>query len=230
MGAKFTEWLIAIVFSIVGAGIIIGGIFIAISSLKFKETALETTAEVISVSKHTDSDGDTSYTVYVSYNVGGQMYNNSYSTSSYISEGRNIRVYYDKNNPSKMRTTTSSAGGIMMSVFGIPFCAIGLGLLFNKLNKMSGKKTLLENGQRINANLQEVTVNYSYSVNNRHPYLIICQGQDMNGEIRTFKSENLWDNPEPIIQQKNITTFPVYIDINNPKKYYLSLEDIEEKE
>lgn len=230
MGAKFTEWLLAIIFSVVGAGIIIGGIFSAVSTSKFKGTAVETTATVISVSKHTDSDGDTSYTVYVSYTVDGTMYNNNYSTSSYISEGSRVKVYYDKNNPSIMKTTTSSFGGIIMSIFGIPFCAVGLALLFNKINKMGGKKKLIETGDKIFAEFQEVIVNYSYSVNNRCPYNIICKGRDnITGQTRTFKSENIWDNPEYIIREKNITTFPVYIDTNNPKKYYLSLEGIEEE-
>ncbi len=78
MGAKFTEWLLAIIFALVGAGLIIWGIFSVVSSSKFKDTALETTAEVISVSKHTDSDGDTNYTIYVSYTIDGTMYNGSY--------------------------------------------------------------------------------------------------------------------------------------------------------
>ncbi len=84
MRAKSTEWFVGIIFAIFGIGLIIGGIFSSIYNAKFKDTALPTTAEVISVSKHTDSDGDTSYTVYVSYNVNGTMYNGSYNTSSYL--------------------------------------------------------------------------------------------------------------------------------------------------
>lgn len=230
MGAKFTEWLIAIIFSIVGAGLIIGGIFFAVSTANFKTNALETTAKVISVSKHTDSDGNTSYTVYVSYTVDGTMYNNNYSTSSYISEGSTIKVYYDKTNPSNMKTTTSSSVGIFMTLFGVVFGGIGFGLLFNKINKISGKKKLMETGERILAEFNEVTINFSYSVNNRHPYIIICKGRDgISGENRIFKSENIWYNPEPIIQERNIKTFPVYIDTNNPKRYYLSLEEIEKE-
>ena len=34
---------------------------------------------------------------------------------------------------------------------------------------------------------------------------------------RIFQSENLWDNPEYIIKEKNITTFPVDIDTTNRK-------------
>ena len=36
-------------------------------------------------------------------------------------------------------------------------------------------------------------------------------------------------NLEYIIKERNITKFPVYIDITNRKKYYLSLEEIEKE-
>lgn len=228
MGDKVTEWLLATVFALVGVGLIIGGVFSVISSSKFKNTAIETTAEVISVSKHTDTDGDTSYTVYVSYIVDGTMYNGSYSTSSYVPEGSNQTIYYDRNNPNKMKFSLSSSGGIIMSVFGIPFCAVGVGLLIIKINKIRSKKRAIESGDKIYADFQKVTINYSYSVNNRNPYIIICTGKDnLTGQIRTFQSENLWDNPEYVIREKNIVTFPVYIDTINRKNYYLSLENLE---
>jgi len=230
MGAKFSEWLIGIVFALVGAGVIIGGIFTVISTVKFKETAVQTTATIVSVSKSTDSDGDTSYKIYLTYNVDGEMYNGSYSTSSYVAEGSTKTIYYDGNNPARMKTTTSPIGGTITVVMGIPFCAVGLGMIFHKRNKARGKKKMLETGDKIYADFKEVTINYSYSVNNKNPYIIICTGKDnATGKIRTFKSENLWDNPEYIIKERNITTFPVYIDINNRKKYYLSLEEIEKE-
>ncbi len=115
-----------------------------------------------------------------------------------------------------------------MSVLGIPFCAVGVGLLISKIKKIAGKKRAIESGDKIYADFQEVTINYSYSVNDRHPYIIICTGKDnITGQIRTFQSENLWYNPEYIISKKNITTFPVYIDTTNRKKYHLSLENLE---
>lgn len=226
MRGKITEWIVASIFAIVGLVMIVLGIFLTIETSEFRKTAIETTAEVISVGRDTDTDGDIHYNVYVSYNVGNEVYESSYSTSSYTREGSSITVYYDPENPTDMRTSTSNLFGIIMSVMGIVFSVIGLGLLFNKLNKNATKKKLLESGERINAELQEVTINYSYSVNNRHPFIIICQGRNINGELTVFQSENIWYNPENLIKERNITTFPVYIDPNNQKKYYVALEEV----
>lgn len=228
MVAKFVEWFMAIVFALVGAGLIIGGIFTIVSTVKFKETAVQTTATVVNVDKHKDPDGDTSYRVYLTYNANGKTYNGSYSTSYYVTEGSTETIYYDRNNPDSMKTTISTSAGIIMSVVGMPFGAFGIGMIFYKLNKACGKKRMLETGDRIYADFKEVTINYSYSVNNKHPYIIICTGKDnVTGNVRTFESENIWDNPEHTIKARNITTFPVYIDVTNRKKYYLSLEKLE---
>lgn len=62
---------------------------------------------------------------------------------------------------------------------------------------------------------------------NMHSFVIICYARDNNGEERTFKSENIWLNPERIIERNHIDILPVYIDPKNPKKYYVSIEKIE---
>lgn len=91
----------------------------------------------------------------------------------------------------------------MMAASGIVFGGIGIGMIFYKFHKADEKDRLLQTGEKIYANFRDVTLNYSYSVNRRNPYIIICTGKDdVTGEGRTFKSENLWDNPEYIIKEK----------------------------
>lgn len=53
---------------------------------------------------------------------------------------------------------------------------------------------------------------------NRHPFVIICYARDNNGEERTFKSKNIWFNPERIIERNHIDILPVYIAHKNPKR------------
>lgn len=42
----------------------------------------------------------------------------------------------------------------------------------------------------------------------------------------TFKSLNLWNNPESIIEEKNIKVLPVYINMNNKKQYYVDVDSL----
>ena len=93
--------------------------------------------------------------------------------------------------------------------------------------KKDNKKNLLVNGDKIYADFKEVVLTNSRIANKSKAYMIVCTGTDnVTGELRTFTSDNLWYNPELILAQKGIKTFPVYIDKTDRSKYYLSLEEI----
>ena len=82
---------------------------------------------------------------------------------------------------------------------------------------------MIERGEKIYADFIEVTQNFHYSVNNRHPYNVICRWQNpADGQTYTFKSENLWDYP----QYLTAIQIPVYLDIFNIKKYYMDLSEL----
>ena len=64
---SFKEKLVFFIFALVGAGLIVGGAFFISSNNKFKETAVQTQAEIIHIDTDYDSDGETSHTVYVEF-------------------------------------------------------------------------------------------------------------------------------------------------------------------
>lgn len=136
-------------FALVGAMLIVIGISNAISTSNFKERAEQTTATVTRVNEHTDTDGSITYYVYLTYRVNGKTYNSSYSTTSYVTEGTTQTIYYDRNNPSSMKTTTVPVNGAMMAASGIVFGGIGIGMIFYKFHKADEKDRLLQTGEKI---------------------------------------------------------------------------------
>lgn len=65
------------------------------------------------------------------------------------------------------------------------------------------EKKLKTYGEKIEANYRETTLNTIYSVNNVHPYNIICEWNNpIDNKKYIFKSENLWTNPEIMIAEK----------------------------
>lgn len=227
MGAKFTDWFLDIIFTLVGAGIITAGIFANNSMTEFRKVAIETTATVSSVRTEENSDGDTYYRVYVKYNVDDKEYTGNFNAKVRYPIGSSITVYYASNNPNNMSTTLSYSLSWGMVVFGLIFFSVGASLLGVKIYSLSKKNSLLKNGEMIYAEINDVEVNTSYTVNDRHPFVIICVGTGVNGEKCTFKSENLWFNPQRIIEMYDIDVLPVYIDSKNPKRYYVSTKEIE---
>jgi len=112
---------------------------------------------------------------------------------------------------------------------GLLFAMIGgIGLLVRMIKK-NKEKYLRENGEVVYGNYVETRLNFSYSVNNRHPYNVICKWNNPeDGKTYLFKSKNVWFNPEPKIEDENITTFPIYVDSNNKKKYVVDIDKLTE--
>ncbi len=89
------------------------------------------------------------------------------------------------------------------------------------------KQSLLRSGNKVTAEFESVDIDTSLTVNDEHPYIIKCKWTDRYGVQHTLKSENLWFDPAPIIEKKHIKTFPVYMDLRNSKRYYVSVEELE---
>lgn len=221
------EKFIFTIFAIVGAAIIMGGVFWISSNSRFKETAIETQATIVDIDTYRDSDGETHHTVYVEFEVDNNIYEGTlgyYSSNMYI--GGQTDIYYDPLNPNDFKSTSNDFGGIILVGMGLIFFVIGAGAIFNAIGKKGRNNKLKETGTRIFAEFDRIELNRSYQVNGRSPYRIICHG--INNDYNEYMSENLWKNPERFIKERGITNFSVYIDIENPKKYYMSLEELEE--
>ena len=69
----------------------------------------------------------------------------------------------------------------------------------------------------------------SYSVNGKFPYNIICEwNNSADNKKYIFKSKNIWINPENLMEEKNIKIFPVYINLNDKKQYFLDVDSLTE--
>lgn len=166
--------------------------------------------------------------VYVTYIVGHKEYTgklNGYSSDFY--EGKKVDIYYDKNNYESVGMKSLDMLTLILPGIGLIFFLIGGTGLFVILNKKNREKNLKAKGDLIYANYFETVINKNVAFNEKNPYNIICMWDDPETGIRyTFKSKNLWNNPEEIIMEKGIKKFPIYIDLKNKKKYTIDLDNI----
>ena len=229
MKPKNAERLISIIFSLVGLVFLIVGIGVSVSTFSKKNNFVEHSAVISGIEPYRNSDGETSHRVYVEYTVNGIKYNEPLGFySSSMRTGKKITIYYDPGSPGNIM-----AGGgaeyfiLMFPGMGALFFIIGISMAGAKMAKANKRKKLMINGELINAEFVEVAINRAYSVNNRHPYTIICKWTDSTSQTTySFKGENLWDDPLPAIQAKGVTSVPVYIERYNPKKYYVAVDDL----
>ena len=106
---------------------------------------------------------------------------------------------------------------------GIIFLFIGILFLILMLKKKKDAQKLLDNGQYVIAEICEITPNYTVRINGKHPYVIQCKYETIDGTVHIFKSRNLFFNPESMLRS---TSVKVYTDRVNYKTYYVDIDEI----
>lgn len=228
MSGNKVENLAWIIFTIVGTVFVAIGIILFGSVFDYTNK-IETTGIITRISLSGSSEND-SNKVYVSYVAEGNEYESTlsgYSSSFY--EGKEIEIYYDKDNPNKIGMKSLDLLFLIFPGLGLISLIIGVTGISAKARGKKSERRLKENGELIYADYVETIINTSYSVNGRYPYKIICEWTNpVDSEEYMFKSKNIWTNPEDIIEEKNIKQFPVYIDKNNKKKYLVDIDILTE--
>lgn len=217
------ENLIWIIFAGIGAIFVVIGLAISGNIFSYANK-IDTVGIITEITSYTTTDNGINHKVYVSYTVEGKEYEsmlNGYSSEFY--EGKEIEIYYDKDNPGKIGVKSLDLLFLIFPGIGLIFLILGgTGILVN-INKRRLEKRLKENGELIYANYVETVLNTSYQVNGKTPYNIICEWNNpLDSNKYIFKSKNIWINPQNIIEEKNIKQFPVYI--NDKKKYIIDTE------
>ena len=225
------ENLIWIIFASIGTIFVIIGLIVFVVNIFNYKNKVDTVGTITEISfYYSDDKHNRNYEVYVSYIVDGKEYEsklNGYSSSFY--EGKEINIYYDKDNPSKIGVKSLDLLFLIFPGIGLIFLIIGGTGILIKINKKKSEITLKENGKLIYANYLETVLNTSYRVNGKYPYNIICEWNNtLDSKKYLFKSKNIWINPESIIKEKDIKQFPVYIDNNNKKKYVIDIDILTE--
>ena len=222
------ENLVWIIFASIGAVFVIIGlvVFGSIFNYENKVDTVGTITEIVSY--YNNAKDNRNHEVYVSYIADGKEYEsmlNGYSSSFY--EGKEIDIYYDKDDPSKIGVKSLDLIFLIFPGIGLIFLIIGGAGILVKVNKRKLEKNLKENGELIYANYVETVLNTSYQVNGKSPYNIICEWNNaLDGKKYIFKSKNIWKNPENLIKEKGTKQFPVYMDNNNKKKYVIDIDNL----
>jgi hypothetical protein len=220
------------VFLLIGLGLLGGAGYAASRVAAFVRgaTAAEGTVVELVPSTSTDNDGhrSTTYRPVVEYQAGeGEprtFTDGMGSSPPAFDVGERVTVLYDPARPTDARIrATFSLWGVPMIVGGIGavFAVLGGVLLGVRAAGQRRAEALRLNGRRVQARFQAVEVNTSLSVNENHPWRIVCQWQDpATGLLHLFKSENLWFDPTPYIHAAELT---VFVDPQRPRRHHVDV-------
>lgn len=213
------------VFTLIGAGMLVGAVMSYSSTVSFIERATEASGTVIDLERSRSSDSTTYYPVVVFEDIRGreiEFRSRSGSNPPSFSRGERVSVFYEPSAPESARINSFfSLWGLPMILggMGLVFGAIGGGMLLFGWKKSRSQAYLKDHGTEVLATFSSVEQNTSLTVNGRNPFRIVCQWQHpQTGELHVFRSDNLWFDPSNHIHQE---TVPVLVDEANLKRYWV---------
>lgn len=214
-------------FTLIGIGMLTGALLLYKSTSAFLAEATKTEGTVVDLVRSQSSDSTTYRPVVHFLDQNGQAIEFISSTGSNppsYSKGQKVEVLYRPTNPqdAKINGFFSLWGGptILSGVGGV-FFIVGAGIILAGSLRNRKDEFLRKNGTPIETDFQGVEKNTAFSVNGKHPFLVLTQWLNpATSELHIFKSNNLWFDPTSFIKTKKIT---VFIEKNNPKKYFVDL-------
>lgn len=224
--------LIAVVMALVGAGMLAGSAALALRTRAFLARAEGAAGTVTRLerSESTDSDNRRSvyYYPYVRFELpSGEVHEFRGGTGSNPPAwaiGERVDVLYDPARPAEARIRGFSSlwlGSVILGGLGLLFALVGGGIFGVRWLGARRAGALRQGGTRVQAVFQSVERNEALKVNGRSPWRVVCQWIDpATRKLHVFESENLWYDPTPHIQAKEIA---VFIEPGNPRRYLVDL-------
>lgn len=120
--------------------------------------------------------------------------------------------------------TQMMAMGLFLLI-GLVFLTLGIVFLARVARGKKRRARLLESGERINADLVDVSFDTVFTYNGRCPLVLRCQAVNPeDGLVYAFVSEGLWFDPTPFL--KDVTSVPVCVDPSNWSRYAMDTSGI----
>lgn len=138
-------------------------------------------------------------------------------------DGDKLKVFYKKDNPDKCRISDGKRSGKKVVFWSFML------LLFNMFSVYSGKKRdktekdFKSTGRKVEAQILKIGTDMETTVMQKHPYYIDCKWVDpITGKEYKHTIKYIWEDPKTPLAGRN--TIDVYIDRNDPEKYFLDIE------
>ena len=109
-------------------------------------------------------------------------------------------------------------------VIGITFVFVIIGLAMVWADEIKTRKIqkIKSEGTIIEATIKDISINYGVKINNRHPYTVLAQYEDIFGDnTYEFKSSYLIRKPNKEVGDM----VRVYVMRNNYGEYYMDISD-----
>jgi hypothetical protein len=220
--------LFMLIFGFAFAGI---GIF-AIKSSKIDPGWTRISGHVTGSSSNI-SNGSTTYTPIVSYEVNGRDYQVTASTSSnnHPAIGTGKEVAYNPASPDEAKVVADGASKSLLYLFpaaGILCILLAPFLFFRSLKRSKNIGSLMQSGLKVQGIITDIQQPSAQNNSSNSSYKIVVQAPDNSGSVQTYVSDSVSGIGGLAMADFRANPIPidVYIDPANPKNYYVDVSEV----
>ena len=206
-----------VIFLTLSLVIIAIGTAIFLEASAFQKKARKTEGTVV-------SSNSTSYVVRYISDDGVERTHSAYQRKNgKYRDGEKFQVFYLIDNPDKSRISDGKKGGRTTIIFGIVLLALFLVSIYQRKSKGKSQNLFKTGGRKLQAEILGIETDLNTTVLEKHPYIINCKWVDpITGRAYTDSVRQLWKDPTGMLAGRNY--LDVYIDRNDPEKYFLDSE------
>lgn len=229
-------WVFAVIFTLIGLGMLVGSGWTLGTTLKFRKQAQTTEGQVVEYDTEVSesrSNGRTKRTtmyraIFEFRDLSGtthQVKAGSSSSSKGYAVGAKVPVRFMPDNPDDARIDSFMENWfapLLLGGLGIVFFGIGIGSFAAGITKARNRKWLKAHGQRVQAKFTGAIYDTSLKVNGRSPYRVTAQWQHpTTNAIHSFKSDAIWYDPNDLLRETEF--IDVLVNPDNPKVHEVDI-------
>jgi hypothetical protein len=220
--------LLSWIFGAVGVGLLIGAGVAATLTVQFRARSVEASGKIVDQTDGSrSSGGGRSYApVFEFIDADGQRHRvraNVSSNPPAYDVGDAVTVRYDPRRPEHARIDSFLENWFVATLLGglgVVFAGIAAGFVVSGVAGRRRRAWLEQHGLRVDAKVVGVALDSHIRVNNRNPWRIQAQWLDpQRNTMHLLQSEAIWFDPSDLLPP----TIGVWIDPNNPKRYWMDV-------
>ncbi len=137
-------------------------------------------------------------------------------------DGDVVKVFYKADNPDKMRYSDGVRFGRKVVIIGIIMLLSNLLLVYSNRKRTRLENNFKANGRKLEAQIVNTGTDTSITIQRKNPFFVDCKWTDpATGREYTHTIRYIWKDPKILLAGRE--SVDVYVDRNDPDKYFLDI-------
>jgi hypothetical protein len=135
-------------------------------------------------------------------------------------DGDELKVFYKSDNPDKVRISDGVKSGKKILKIGIIMVLFNILSVYFDRKRTKSETNYKTTGRKVEAQVLRTDIDTTITIMKKNPYYIDCKWIDpITGKEYSHTIRYVWNDPKKLLEGRN--GIDVYVDRNDPEKYYM---------